>query len=109
MSENPARIIGVYPRKGALLPGSDADVVIVDPEANVVPRDEGMESKSAWTPYAGWDLIGGPVRTLLRGQTVALDGRVTGQPGLGSYISGTAQDVVRPVGGHSPGLALTPR
>jgi dihydroorotase (multifunctional complex type) len=109
ISENPARIIGVYPRKGALLPGSDADVVIVDPEADVVPQDEGMESKSAWTPYAGWNLIGAPVRTILRGQTVALDGRVTGQPGYGSYISGTAQEPAPPVRGQSPGLAFARR
>ena len=106
MCENPARIAGLYPRKGALQPGSDADVVIVDPERVVVPRDEGMESKSAWTPYAGWQLRGAPVRTLLRGKTVAQDGRVTGQPGDGRYIAGVAQRFGAPGRCQSPGLAL---
>lgn len=109
ISKNPARILGLYPRKGALLPGSDADLVIVDPDREIVPTDEGMESKSAWTPYAGWRLTGSPVLTMLRGKTVAQDGKVTGQPGDGRYVAGRAQDVSIGDRRRSPGLSLTPR
>jgi dihydroorotase (multifunctional complex type) len=108
ISENPARILGVYPRKGTILPGSDADLVIVDPEREVVPTDAGMESKSAWTPYAGWRLTGMPIQTILRGQTVAMDGRVTGNPGAGTYVAGRPQKVGPREHGRSPGLALKP-
>ena len=108
LSENPARLLGIYPRKGALLPGSDADLVIVDPEREVVPRDEGMESKSAWTPYAGWRLRGTPVLTMLRGRVIARDGHVLNEPGSGRYIEGRPQRLTRPAPGEPPGLALVP-
>jgi dihydroorotase-like cyclic amidohydrolase len=106
LSESPARILGLYPRKGALLPGSDADLVIVDPERTVVPQDAGMESKSAWTPYAGWLLTGRPVMTLLRGAVIARDGEVLNEPGDGRPIRGVAQRAVAAHPGQAPGLAL---
>jgi dihydroorotase (multifunctional complex type) len=106
LSENPARILGLYPRKGALLPGSDADLVIVDPDRTVVPQDEGMESKSALTPYAGWQLRGAPILTMLRGTVIARDGEVLNEPGSGRHISGVAQRNVVATPGTAPGLAL---
>jgi dihydroorotase len=106
---SPARILGLYPEKGALLPGSSADLVIVDPEREVVPTDEGRESKSAWTPYAGWKLTGAPVLTMLRGTVIAEEGRVTGEPGFGRYVAGVPQDLVPPTVGQAPGLALRHR
>lgn len=106
LSENPARLLGLYPRKGAILPGSDADLVIVDPSRPVVPQDEGMESKSAWTPYAGWELTGAPVVTILRGTVIADDGEVLNEPGSGRHISGIAQQLVAPASGQQPGLSL---
>lgn len=108
LSESPARILGLYPRKGALLPGSDADLVIVDPERRVVPQDEGMESKSAWTPYAGWELRGAPVLTMLRGRVIARDGEVLNQPGSGRHVAGVPQRLVVAPPGWAPGLALQP-
>ena len=108
LCENPARILGLYPRKGALLPGSDADLVIVDPDRKVVPQDEGMESKSAWTPYAGWELRGAPILTMLRGAVIAREGSVLNQPGSGRHVPGVSQSLVTALGGQPPGLALEP-
>jgi dihydroorotase-like cyclic amidohydrolase len=87
----PAKILGRFPEKGALLPGSSADVVLVDPDREVVPDDGRMESKSAWTPYVGWKLKGAPVMTMLRGEVIARDGEVVGEPGYGRYVAGVAQ------------------
>lgn len=108
LCESPARILGLYPRKGAILPGSDADLVIVDPDRPVVPQDEGMESKSAWTPYAGWELRGAPTLTMLRGTVIAREGRVLNEAGSGRHVPGIAQRLAAPTPGQAPGLALEP-
>lgn len=95
VSAAPARIIGLYPERGAILPGSYADVTLVDPEAEVVPRDDRMESKVGWTPYDGWKFRGKPVATLVRGTVVAEDGEVTAEAGFGRYVPGVSQRRVR--------------
>jgi dihydroorotase-like cyclic amidohydrolase len=109
LCETPARILGLYPEKGALLPGSSADLVIVDPDRPVRPSDEVLESKSAWTAYAGWDLIGAPVLTMLRGTVIAKEGKVTGEPGFGRYVAGRPQQWAEVRPGASQGLSLRPR
>jgi dihydroorotase-like cyclic amidohydrolase len=109
LTENPARLLGLYPEKGALLPGSLADIVIVDPDKEVVPSDDHMYSKAAWTPYAGWTLTGAPILTMLRGKIIARDGEVTGQPGSGTYIGNSPQRPVPPSPGVVPGLSLEPK
>jgi cytosine/adenosine deaminase-related metal-dependent hydrolase len=53
LAEAPARILGIYPRKGALLPGSDADLVFADLGRKVTLTDEGLYTKVGWTPYLG--------------------------------------------------------
>jgi dihydroorotase len=108
LTENPARLLGLYPEKGALLPGSSADVVIVDPNKEVIPQDGEMHSKSGWTPYRGWTLKGGPVLTMLRGKVIAKDGEILAEPGSGRYIGNRPQVPVPPPPGVSPGLSLTP-
>jgi dihydroorotase (multifunctional complex type) len=107
LTENPARLLGLYPEKGALLPGSSADVVIVDPNKEVIPQDGEMHSKSRWTPYRGWKLKGGPVLTMLRGKVIAKDGEILAEPGSGRYIGNRPQVPVPPPPGVSPGLSLT--
>lgn len=109
LTENPAKLLGIYPNKGAIQPGSLADIVIVDPEKEVVPTDDAMYSKSAWTPYAGWHLTGGPVLTMLRGEVIARDGEVVGKPGFGEYIGNQPQVPVPPPPGVSPSLSLQPK
>lgn len=109
LCEHPARIIGAYPRKGALQVGSDADLVLVDLNEEVHPSDEKTYSKVGWTPYNGWTFKGAPVLTMLRGRVIAEAGKVVGERGYGQYLSGTPQRFVDIRRGVSPGLACEPR
>jgi dihydroorotase len=108
LCENPARLIGYYPRKGALQVGSDADLVIVDLNREVVASDETTYTKVKWTPYRGWRLKGVPVLTMRRGTVIARDGKVVGRPGSGRYLPGVPQEPVPIEGYRSPGLAFRP-
>lgn len=109
LTETPARILGMYPEKGAVLPGSLADIVLVDPDKKVIPKDEEMESKAAWTPYVDWELTGAAVMTMLRGTVIAKDGKVVGEPGFGRYIAGRAQDWSLPTPEAHQGISLQAR
>lgn len=74
-SEAPAKSYGLWPRKGRLGPGADADIVLIDPTANRILRNEDVLSKAGWTPFHGRSVTGRVVRTFLRGALVADDGR----------------------------------
>lgn len=86
-SATPARLLGLYPRKGAIRVGSDADVVLVDVDEEHVLRNEEIISKAGWTPFDGHHVKGRPVMTLLRGQVVANDGKVVAEPATGTFIT----------------------
>ena len=85
-STNPAKIFGMYPKKGALLPGSDADIVIFDTEKEVTVDYQNMETNCDWSPYQGKKLKGYVHKTMLRGKVVAEDGKCVGQQGFGQFI-----------------------
>jgi dihydroorotase (multifunctional complex type) len=87
-SETPARLYRLGPRKGSLAPGADADLVLVDLGQAHEIRDEAMLSKAGWTPYGGRRVRGRPALTLVRGQVIARDGRVTAPPGTGRLLLG---------------------
>jgi dihydropyrimidinase len=72
--ENPARTFGLYPRKGAVAEGADADLVIYDPGARWTIRNELVHSAAGYSPYDGMNVEGRVVTTLLRGE-VAYDGK----------------------------------
>ncbi|HEV7726591.1 MAG TPA: amidohydrolase family protein [Modestobacter sp.] len=74
-SERPAQVYGLWPRKGRIAVGSDADLVLVDPAAQRILRDEDVLSKAGWTPFAGRTVRGRVVQTYLRGTLVAEEGR----------------------------------
>lgn len=84
-AEQPARLFGLHPRKGALAVGSDADLIIVDQNAVHTITDEDQLSKARWTPFAGLTTQGRIKRVMLRGQTICRDGKVTGTP-IGRYL-----------------------
>lgn len=83
---NPARIFGLYPRKGSLDPGADADVVIFDPDKKVTLSTSVLHEQVDYTPYEGFKVQGYPAMTLLRGKIIAENGRFTGETGQGRYL-----------------------
>ena len=85
-SYNPAQRFGLYPRKGTIEVGADADLVVIDYEAeHEVTRDEVL-SKCGYSPYEGQTLRGLPIVTTVRGRVVARDGAVTVEPGYGRFV-----------------------
>ena len=86
MSGNAARRFGLYPRKGSLRIGSDADFVIVDPNREWTLLNEGSFSRAGWTPYEGMKMRGRIEHTILRGQTVFANGQVISKPGSGQFV-----------------------
>ena len=86
-SAAPAKAFGLWPRKGALAIGSDADVVIVDTARRERIEPGGLHSIGNASPFAGMATIGAPVRTIVRGRTVALDGKPFGVPGWGRNVA----------------------
>jgi len=85
-SEAPARVWDMYPQKGNLRDGADADITIVDMNMKKVIRASELHSKSKTTPYEGMEVQGCPVSTLVRGKFVIKDGMLTGVKGHGMHI-----------------------
>ncbi|NHN42995.1 dihydroorotase [Halorubellus sp. JP-L1] len=83
---NPAKILDLYPRKGALRVGSDADLVVVDMDREQTLRNEDVVAKCGWTPFDGYTVQGVPETTLVRGTPVVRDGEVVGEPGYGEFV-----------------------
>lgn len=85
-STTPAKILDLYPRKGAIRVGSDADLVLVDMDRERTLRDEETIAKCGWTPYDGLTIQGVPETTLVRGERVVDAGEVVGKPGFGTFV-----------------------
>jgi dihydropyrimidinase/allantoinase len=92
VSANPARAFGLYPKKGTIAVGSDADLTLVDLEREATVTPEALGSAQDFTPFEGAQLRGWPTHTVLRGRVVMRDGEVLGSP--------SGQYVPRPVGLH---------
>jgi len=85
-SYNTARIFNLYPRKGALEVGSDADLAIVDLEREMQVSADYLQSRADFSPWEGLHLKGWALRTLVRGETVMRDGEIVGREGYGTYL-----------------------
>jgi len=86
-STNAARIFGLYPRKGTLQPGSDADLVIWDPDRRVTYGVAHAHHRTDYNLYEGWELKGFPEKVYLRGNLIVDGDRWLGRPGMGTFLS----------------------
>ena len=86
-STNPAKVLGLYPRKGTIKVESDADLVVVDLEKESMIRGKDSKAKTHWTQYEGWKVKGAPVATYVRGMETYVDGEIVGEPGQGWFLS----------------------
>ncbi len=91
---NPAKIFGMYPKKGALLPGSDADIVIWDPERKVKYGVAHSHHRTDYNLFEGWDLIGYPEKVFLRGELIVDGDEWLGKRGSGRFIKRTEGEVL---------------
>jgi dihydropyrimidinase len=98
-STNPARLMGLYPKKGTIAPGSDADLVLFDPNRRWTVELEELHMDSDYNCWEGWELQGRPRTVLLRGEVVIEDGNVVGSRSDGRYLprSMPAEVVRRPL------------
>jgi dihydroorotase-like cyclic amidohydrolase len=87
MAENPARIYGIYPKKGTLMPGADADMVICDMNKTTRITNDDQITACGWMPYDGMVVKGAPVMSLIRGEITMEDGIVHARKGTGRFVS----------------------
>jgi dihydropyrimidinase len=85
-STNHAKLYGMYPRKGTIAVGSDADIVLWDPNRKTTLSQERMHHGADYTPYEGFEVVGWPILTMVRGRVITRDGETIGAPGDGEYI-----------------------
>ena len=86
VSTSPAKMFGLFPRKGALTVGSDADMIIFDPRAELTLSKSIALSRSDFCAYEGMKVRGAPWLVLLRGRVIAREGKVMGRPGSGEFL-----------------------
>ena len=89
--ERPARRFGLWPRKGSLLPGADADIIVIDPEQAWEVDPAALVTPAGWSPYSGRRLRGAVVAAYSRGVQV-WDGSAVGEPGHGRFVAARRQD-----------------
>jgi dihydropyrimidinase len=85
-STNIAKIFGLYPKKGALIPGADADIVIWDPERRLTYGVVHSQHRTDYNLFENWELVGYPEKVFLRGRMIVDGERWLGKPGMGEYL-----------------------
>ncbi|MBX9591194.1 MAG: dihydropyrimidinase [Hyphomonadaceae bacterium] len=96
-STSHAKTYGLYPRKGTIAVGSDADIAIWDPARKVTLRHSLLADACDYTPYEGREVTGWPVLTMVRGRVVARDGEVVGEKGYGAYLRREKSPLAKPL------------
>ena len=102
---NHAKLYGLYPRKGTIALGGDADLVLWDPTRRVHVTWAMLHDQTGYTPYEGRDLTGWPVTVISRGRVVVQDGQLHAEPGSGQFVPAALSDWARPRGVAVPELA----
>jgi dihydropyrimidinase len=97
-ASNPARLFGLYPRKGTIAPGSDADLVVWDATKRVTITNALLQHVIDYTPYEGLEVTGWPVATVRRGEIVMRDGKVQAEPGSGQFLARAPYEMIKPTG-----------
>lgn len=98
-SYRPAQIFRLYPKKGTMQIGSDADLVVVDLKRKGTIMGKKLHSKAGWTPFEGWNVQGLPVMTIIRGEVVMEEGTIVSEPGSGEFVSpSTRNEIESPEG-----------
>jgi len=87
LSTNPAKLFGLYPRKGTIAVGSDADIVVFDPEKRVTITAATQHSKTDYNLYEGTEVTGTPEIVLLRGNVLVEGDELVAQPGIGQFVA----------------------
>lgn len=90
LSENPARLYGLYPKKGCIQPGSDADFTVINLNEKHTLSAKNMVTSCGWTPYEGWELDGRVTHAFIRGKLVMKNGTVLSQPGNAQFVTRSA-------------------
>lgn len=96
-STNHAKMYGLYPKKGSIAPGFDADIVLWDPNRKETIRQELMHHGADYTPFEGIEVTGWPVMTFLRGKKVMENGEILGEPGDGNFLPRELSPYAAPV------------
>ena len=94
--ENPARIFGLYPQKGTLTPGADADVVIFDPAISHTVPEKNAYTKVDYSLYEGRRCLGAPTLVMQRGKMIMVDGEIKALAGQGAYLAGSFEAEINP-------------
>lgn len=98
----PARLYGLYPRKGAIAIGADADLAIWDPKKKVTFADASVKDKTGFTPWAGRTVTGWPTTVIRRGSIIVADERLHARAGSGVFLARDAGEAAAPLGRMSP-------
>jgi dihydropyrimidinase len=85
-STNVAKLFGLYPRKGTIAPGADADIVVWDPEKRVTISASTHHSNVNYNLFEGTEVVGAPEVVMVRGQIIVENDELVGKPGAGQFV-----------------------
>ena len=107
--ETPAKLFGLWPRKGTIAPGSDADLAVWDPEREITVRWADLHDRAGYSPYEGRTLRGWPETVVRRGEVVVRDREPVASPGSGRFLRRRKSEAAAPLGRPSWSVRLARR